>query len=383
MSFRFNENDLNVANGLIQLDGTGKMPVADGSNLTDVHAAGELLTNSFDAYQVVIQSTNATVEAGKLYMVTASCTLNFPNGEDGDRVAFLIVDDGITLTLQITGGSNTTTASRFCHNGACFTSSFGGPGDPYNSDIGPTSNATKAFTGKGTSLEFTRYRYPGLYTTWIEKSHHQNFETGGGTTIPGNWGNFDNVLGTNAATGWARYNLAFDGTDWRWRTLSQDFGTLLSIANGGTGTLTLPANHQYMDVLYFPVTCTATGSSFTQAITVNLTNLSSLARDQIHYKPVVVLWGGNPVIAAGANSKNWPYYIVKFSDTTAGSSIAQIYNANATPNVPYTTANAFGLQDTVGSTSANAFSGQLGVIIAYDKDQAKWYLLRNIFKIDM
>lgn len=378
MSFRFNENDLNSANGLVQLDATGKMPVIDGSNLTGIETTPATVENQFDAYQVVIQSTDVTVESGKLYMITASCTLNFPNGADADRIAFLIVDDGITLTLQISGGSGDTTASRFCYNGVCYTSTGVGP---YNSDFGTTINGTKTFTGKGTSLEFIRYRYPGLYTAWIEKSHQQFFDISGGTTVAGNWGNFDNVIGTNAATGWARYNLAYDGTDWRWRTLPQDFASLLTLANGATGSLTLPANHQYMDVLYFLVTCSASGVGFTQAITVNLNNLSALAKEQIHYKPIVILWGGNPLIATNANSKTWPNYIVKFSDTTAGSSIAQIYDANATPNVPYTTYNAFGIKDTAADTSSLKLSGQLGVVITYDKDQAKWYLLRNILKI--
>jgi len=90
MSFRFNENDLNSANGLVQLDATGKMPVIDGSNLTGIETTPATVENQFDAYQVVIQSTDVTVESGKLYMITASCTLNFPNGADADRIAFLI-----------------------------------------------------------------------------------------------------------------------------------------------------------------------------------------------------------------------------------------------------------------------------------------------------
>ena len=379
MSFRFSENDLNTSDGLVQLDSNGKMPVIDGSNLINIDSSPATLTNDFDAYQVVIQSTDATVESGKLYMVTASCTLNFPSGADGDRIGFLIVADGITLTLQISGGSGTTTASRFCYNGTCYSSTY--DGGVYNNEFGSTTNATKTFTGKGTCLEFVRYRYPGLYTVWIEKSHQQNFDTGGGTTIGGNWGNFDNVIGTNAATGWNRYNMAYDGVDWRWRILPQDFGTLLTLANGATGSLVLPANHQYMDVLYFLVTCSASGAGFTQAITVNLTNLSALAKDQIHYKPIVILWGGNPLIATNANSKTWPNYIIKFSDTTAGSSISQIYDAAATPNVPYTTYNSFGIKDTAANTFVTQYSGQLGVIITYDKDQAKWYHLRNILKI--
>lgn len=379
MTLRFNENDLNAANGLVQLDGTGKMPVIDGSNLTNIDSAPATLTNEFDAYQVVIQSTDATVESGKLYMVTASCTLNFPDGANGDRIGFLIVADGITLTLQISGGSGTTTASRFCYNGTCYSSTY--DGGAYNAELGSTANATKTFTGKGTCLEFIRYRYSALYTAWIEKSHQQNFDILGGTTVGGNWGNFDNVIGTNAGTGWNRYNMAFDGTDWRWRTLTQDFGALLTLANGATGSLVLPANHQYMDTLYFLVTCSATGASFTQAITVNLTNLSALAKDQIHYKPVVILWGGNPSIATNANSKTFPNYIIKFSDTTVGSSFAQIYDSMTTPNYPYTLSNAIGIKDTEQSTTALKLSGQLGIVIAYDKDQAKWYKLKDISKI--
>jgi hypothetical protein len=49
--------------------------------------------------------------------------------------------------------------------------------------------------------------------------------------------------------------------------------------------------------------------------------------------------------------------------------------------VPYTTYNSFGIKDTAANTFVTQYSGQLGVIITYDKDQAKWYLLRNIFKI--
>ena len=378
MTIRFNENDLNAAHGLVQLDATGKMPVIDGSNLTNLDLPVSTLENTFDGYQVVIANSNITATSNRLYMVTGSCTINFPDGADGDRIAFLIVDNGINLTLQISGGSNDTTASRFCVNGTCYTST-GGATPTYNTEFGPTTQGTQTYSGKGKCLEFIRYRYPGLYTNWIEKSHYQVFEVAGGTTLQGNWGNFDNVLGTNAATSPTRYTLVYDGTDWRWRTLGQAF-TNFTATNGSTVALTAPTNHQYMDTLYYTITTTS-NVTITTGITINLAALSALARDQIHYKPVVFLMGGNPTVATTSSSKGYPYYAIKFSDTTAGSSISQKYNFNTTPNLPYTTYNTIGIIDGAQNTSAADRLNYLGVVIAYDWDQKIWYLIKHIAKV--
>ena len=377
MTIRFTENDLNAANGLVQLNSTGKMPVIDGSNLTNIASAPATVENNFDAYQTVIVNSDITATSNRLYMVTGSCTINFPDGADAERIAFLITDEGINLTLQISGGSSATTASRFCVNGTCYTSTGTGP---YNTDFGTTVNGTQTYSGKGKCLEFIRYRYPGLYTAWIEKSHVQSFDISGGTTIGGNWGNFDNVIGTNAGTGWSKYTLVNDGTDWRWRTLTQDLTTGLTTTNGGTITLTLPTNHQYMDTLYYTVTTTS-NATITTGFTVNLTNLSALPRDQIHFKPVVILLGSNPTISTTSTSKTYPYYAIKFSDTNVGVTIAQKYSTNGNPTAPTTTYNAFGfIDDAQNLTLADRFL-MLGIIIAFDWDQKRWYLLRNIYKV--
>jgi hypothetical protein len=377
MTIRFNENDLNAANGLVQLDATGKMPVIDGSNLTNLDLPVSTLENAFDAYQVVIANSNITATSNRLYMVTGSCTINFPEGADGDRIAFLIVDNGINLTLQISGGSNDTTASRFCVNGTCYTST-GGASPTYNNEFGPTTQGTQTYSGKGKCLEFIRYRYPGLYTNWIEKSHYQVFETAGGTTLQGNWGNFDNVIVNNATTP-TRYTLVYDGTDWRWRTLGQAF-TTYQAANGATMNISAPTDHQYMDTLYYAIG-TNIAATITQGLTVNLAALSALARNQIHYKPVVFLMINNATVATNSLSKGYPYYAVRFTDTTVGSSISKKYNFNTTPNVPYTTHNTIGIIDGAQNTSTADRLTNLGVVIAYDWDQKIWYLIKHIVKV--
>ena len=117
------------------------------------------------------------------------------------------------------------------------------------------------------------------------------------------------------------------------------------------------------------------------SIGIEIAALSALARNQIHYKPVVFLMINNATVATNSLSKGYPYYAVRFTDTTVGSSISKKYNFNTTPNVPYTTHNTIGIIDGAQNTSTADRLTNLGVVIAYDWDQKIWYLIKHIVKV--
>jgi len=366
MTLRFNENDSNVANGIVKLDDASKMPPLDGSQLTNLTTTPQTLDNNFDAYQVVIQSTDATIQAGRLYMITASCKMTFPSGTASDRCAFIITNDTAVLTLEANIGSSGS-ALRFCVNGSCYGN------NPANSTLGAlVFSTTQTYSGKGKCLEFIRTS-DGIAAAWFEKNHLQNLDTSGGTTVPGNWANFDNVLGTNAATGYTnKYTLVSDGTDWRWRTIGQDV-TSISSTNGSTVSLTLPTNHQYMDHLIYLIGLSS--GSWTSGFTVNLTNLSSLSRDLIHMKPVmIILRDATLALTYNQSAVNtFPYYLIRFSDTTSGVTFQQIVNYDAGLTAPYTTASNIGITDKSYASTSNHQLSEAGIIIVYNADLKKWY----------
>ena len=206
MTLRYNEKDTNVANGIVQLDATGKMPVLNGSQLTGIdNLPTANVTNNFDAYQVKTVSTNTTMTSNTLYFVTASCQLDFPAGAQGDRIAFVIVDDGITVTMSAQGG-NLGTARRFCYKGKC----YGNGNNIAGSQFGTIVFGTATATGKGVCREFFRIS-DGIAVAWVEKSHQQFFDTSGGATEQGNWANFDRAYITNPASSIGhRYTLTYD-----------------------------------------------------------------------------------------------------------------------------------------------------------------------------
>lgn len=376
MTIRFLETDLNISNGIVKLDSEGKMPVLNGSLLTNLPSTSATLSNNFDAYQVIIQSVDGTIENGKLYMITASCKMTFPSGTNGNRCAFIITNNNAILTLEANISSGGT-ALRFCYDGSCYGN------QPANTSLGAlVFSTTKTFSGKGKVLEFIRVS-DGIAGAWFEKSHQQILETGGGTSYQGNWANFDNTLGTNAATGYAtKFTLVNDGIDWRWRTIGQDT-TSISSTNGSTVAITVPANHQYMDHLIYLVGLSS--GTWTSGFTINLAALSSLSRDLIHMKPVlIILRDATTALTYNQASVNvWPNYLIRFSDTNTGVTFQQKFNFNTNgdnPIGPFNSVSTVGIQDSQYALTTAHHISQSGVIIAYNVDHKKWYNLKDVFK---
>jgi len=371
MTIRILETDLNTANGIVKLDASGKLPALDGSLLTNVNVPSAILDNDFDGYQVEVVGVDTTMVEGKLYIVTASCQMAFgPGTENGDRIGILIPDDGITVTLRAVGGS-LGTGRRFCINGTCYGDSVA------DTTMGATSNGTLNISGKGKCLEFVRHN-DGIRTGWIEASHIKYFDTAGGATEQGNWGNFDRAFGTNAATGTDnRQTLVFNGTDWVWRKVGIDSVTV-SAANGATVSATVPTNYQYMDHLLYFATCSS--ATWTSGFTINLTNLSSLTRENIHMKPVIFFVGDNKTISNNVAPANvYPYYLIRFSDTTVGSTFQQFANWDNNGVYPYTQLSRIGIIDNVNATSH--YWNSAGIIICYDWDAKKWMILKDLARL--
>ncbi len=374
MTIRFNENDANVSNGIVQLTADGKLPALNGSLLTNLPTTPTTLNNNFDAYQVVVQSTDDTIADGKLYMITASCKMTFPSGSNGNRCAFIITNDTAVLTLEANISSGGT-ALRFCIDGSCYGN------QPANTTLGSlVFSTTKTFSGKGKCLEFIRVS-DGIAGAWFEKNHQQILETGGGTNYNGNWANFQIGLGTNAATGYAnKYTLAHDGSYFRWRTLGQDT-TSLNAANGGTLAITVPTNHQYMDQLIYFIGLTT--GTWTSGYTINLAALSSLSREFIHMKRVfIVLRDAVAALTYNQAAVNtYPYYLIRFSDTNSGVTFQQKWNFNTNgdnPIAPYTKVSNVGIQDYLWQSTTSHQLTNAGVVITYNWDLKRWYRITDL-----
>ena len=419
-TFPQDDSNPNPQYSIIQVS-TSQTPALDGNNLTGLTNSNfqspgyELLATAvpqgFDSYNINTvapgTSSSATVVPNTLYVIHnnaansgTNLTLTLPSSGDvnGDRFAVLFAAPRSTTNNQFvassvliktpatpTGGS----ATRVCYNGICY-----GSGNALaDTTMGPTidlgvssglvisSGGTQPIGGfdDGYCVEFIRYN-DGTRTGWFERSHFQQFETAGGTTVQGNWANFDNVISTNAAGGTGiKYTLVYDGTDWRWRTSGQDI-TSVQQANGATATLGVPTNHQYMDQLIF--LCTVSAVPFTTGYTLDLTNFSSLSRDQIHMKPLIFLMGGSTAQAISTTpARAWPGYIVKFTDTTVGVTIQQMANFDDNGVSPFTKVNAIGIEDSAYTSTVSHHNAIAGIVIAFDWDNKRWYRIRKLERI--
>ncbi len=372
MTVRYNENDINVSNGIVKLDDNGKMPILDGTQLSNLNLTGGTanITNNYDAYEFVVISSNTTIENGKLYLVTASCTCDFINiaNDSEGRVGFIIANDTTTLTLRANVGSGGS-ALRFCVNGICYGNA------PADTTFGPTSSSTPSYTGAGKSLEFIAHN-DGIRTAWIEKSHITQFEANNGTTVQGNWGNFDNVYGTNAATLPTKYVLVFNGVDWVYRPYGQDI-TNVSVSNGVTTQVPLPLDHVYMDHIHYVLDLAT--ATYTSGPTIDLYNLSGLERHQIHGKPLLFsVLNENYDYTTAPENQVFPHYFVKFTDTRLGVTFQQQYNTSSSFSNP-PSANMLGMPDiTVAYSATPATVGAhyhktSGVVGFFNWDTQKWY----------
>lgn len=421
MTVRFTENKINIAGdsnkagSLVELttaNGRNAFPALDATNVRNIPGTGTVgtVTQRFDSYEPVTvnitgttTNTAVTIQPGKIYIIdhrgtsgvppsfgsqSVSFTINEAAFNQGDRFAILMNrvngtnGNPLSFGISVTTGSSGT-ASRVCANGICYSNAT----TPADTTMGTVISGILSYQASGGTavgtlrqgdcFEFIRYS-DGIRTGFFEKSHFAFFETTGGTTVAGNWANFDNVIGTNAASGTGiRYTLVYDGTDWRWRTTGQDT-TAVNFANGTTNTLALPTNHQYMDQLIF--LCTIATIPWSTGYTLNLTNFSSLPRDQIHMKPLVFVLGGSTAQNVQNSTTTWPGYIVRFTDTTADVTIQQIFNTAENTTSPFTQQNAIGIEDSsYGSTTAH-HNANAGIVIAYDWDNKRWYRIRKLIR---
>ena len=127
MSFRFNENDIGTSgnNIVLQLDGTGKIPVLDGSNITNIAASGY---NGLSYAYTSTSDTNFTPQIDYFYYITQAnkkvsaggnvVNINLPYSStiiNGSKVAFeYIPTNGTTAGGQytITTPSNASLAAQ-------------------------------------------------------------------------------------------------------------------------------------------------------------------------------------------------------------------------------------------------------------------------------
>jgi hypothetical protein len=413
-------SDISAPQHAIVQIGSNITPTIDANNLTNLTNANfgapfyeslaTPVTQGFDSYNIVTvtATTSLTVAPNTLYVIHNPnsgagivLTLTLPSSGDvnGDRFAVLFADprttnNTISSSVIIktpttpTGGQ----AIRVCYNGICYGTgnalgdSTMGPTLDLGSASGLAINAGALTNGQplgnfeeGYCVEFIRYN-DGIRTGWFERSHFQQFETAGGTTVAGNWANFDNVISTNAAGGSGlRYTLVYDGTDWRWRHTGQDT-TAVNFANGTTNTLALPTGYQYMDQLIF--LCTVSTAPWTTGYTINLTNFSSLSRDQIHMKPLIFIMGGAAAQQISTTpARAWPGYIVKFTDTTTDATIQQMANFDDNGVSPFTKVNAIGIEDSAYTSTTAHHNEIAGIVIAYDWDNKRWYRIRKLERI--
>lgn len=173
MTIRLTENYLNATGGISRTipstDSLGRLLAMDGSQLTGLPSANVNIENDFDSFKVIVANSNITAEGGVLYLVESSCTINMPSPIfTGEKIGFIIVNTGVTLTL-VTNVSSGGTALRTIISGLAYGNSVAN-NDYYQGLAGTT---TYTLTGAGKSLYFIgkKTNDAGLgYPVWIERS---------------------------------------------------------------------------------------------------------------------------------------------------------------------------------------------------------------------
>lgn len=171
MTVRITDNYLNASGGvnlsIPSTDDQGRLLAFDGSELTGLPPANVSIDNDFDSYKVIEANSNISAEGGVLYLVTGTCTVNMVSPTfTGEKIGFIIVNSGITLSL-VTNVSSGGTALRTVIGEIAYGNAVGNS-EYYKN----TAGTTFTLTGQGKSLYLVGRRNGDIlgYPVWIERS---------------------------------------------------------------------------------------------------------------------------------------------------------------------------------------------------------------------